>query len=314
MRRTFTLLLALAVSVTMLAACGDDNPSTASSSSTTAGTPKPDIVIGAQDFGESKVLAELYKQAFEHAGIKASVKELGANAYRDVELAAFKDGTINFGPEYAAAMLEFLNQPKNGEATSDVAETVAKLKPYLDAKDLVALDPTPAIDTNAFVMTKEKSTSTGITTLSDLASKGTSLKIGAPADCLTNPFCIPGIKEVYGADLSNNVTQLESGAIADALDAGTIDVALLFSTSSVIADKGWVLLEDDKHMLAADNVMPVTTPEVADAYGATLTEVTDGIKNNLTTAELTGLVKRYEVDKEDADVIAKDWLTDKGLL
>jgi osmoprotectant transport system substrate-binding protein len=318
MKRRVRLAFAIMAGLAIVAAgCGDSSSSstttTAGGTATTAGGDKPAIVIGAQDFGESAILAEIYKQALVNAGIDASVKSLGANAFRDVELEAFSQGTINFAPEYAASMLEFLND-KKGEATSDATETVSKLQPYLDAKGLVALEPTEAVDTNAFVMTKEESDADGITSLSDLAAKGTSLKIGAPADCLTNPFCVPGIKTVYGADLSNNVTQLEPGAIADALEAGSIDVALLFSTSGIIADKGWVLLADDKHMLAADNVVPVLTTDVSDAYGDTLTAVTDAIKAKLTTAGLTGLDKRYDIDKEDADAIATAWLTENGLI
>jgi osmoprotectant transport system substrate-binding protein len=314
-------LAALAGLAMIATGCGGDSGSgttttTGAGATTTTGGgsgEKPAITVGAQDFGESAILAEIYSQALNAKGIDASVKSLGTNAFRDVELEAFDQGQINFAPEYAASMLEFLNN-KKGEATSDAEETVSKLQPYLEDKGLVALDPTPAIDTNAFVMTKEESDSAGIKSLSDLASKGTSLKIGAPADCLTNPFCVPGIKTVYGADLTNNVTQLEPGAIADALEAGSIDVALLFSTSGIIADKGWVLLDDDKHMLAADNVTPVVTKEVADGYGDSLTAVTDAIKAKLTTDGLTQLVKRYEVDKEDADAIAKDWLTENGLM
>ena len=36
---------------------------------------------------------------------------------------------------------------------------------------------------------------------------------------------------------------------------------------AIIADRGWVVLEDTEGMLAADNIVPVFTDEVADAYG-----------------------------------------------
>ena len=62
-----------------------------------------------------------------------------------------------------------------------------------------------AVDTNAFVVTPETSEEFGLTSLSDLAEKGADLTLGGPADCETNPFCIPGLQDVYGVDLSGQL-------------------------------------------------------------------------------------------------------------
>ena len=152
---------------------------------------------------------------------------------------------------------------------------------------------------------------------SDTTSGGGSetqdLTLGGPADCETNPFCIPGLQRVYDIDLSENFVPLEAGVVADALDSGDIDIALLFSTSGVIADKGWVVLEDDQNMLAADNVIPVLTTELNDAY-PDLAGVADDVSAGLDTENLTELNKRFDVDAEDADAIATSFLEDNDLL
>jgi osmoprotectant transport system substrate-binding protein len=153
----------------------------------------PDISIGAQDFGESAILAEIYRGALEASGFTASVQPVGG--FRDLELGAFDSGDINLAPEYAASMLEFLNG-QAGEATGDAKETTHLLNAELASIDLVALTPSDAVDTNAFVITEETSSSLGITSLSDLASKGADLTLGGPPDCETNPFCIPGLESV----------------------------------------------------------------------------------------------------------------------
>ncbi|MBL8777285.1 MAG: hypothetical protein JNK12_15185 [Acidimicrobiales bacterium] len=139
------------------------------------------------------------------------------------------------------------------------------------------------------------------------------LTLGGPADCETNPFCIPGLQRVYDIDLSDGFIPLEAGVVADALDSGDIDIALLFSTSGVIADKGWVVLEDDQNMLAADNVIPVLTTELNDAY-PDLAGVADDVSAGLTTENLTEMNKRFDVDAEDADAIATSFLEDNDLL
>ena len=225
-------------------------------------------------------------------------------------MAAFDSGDINFAPEYAASMLEFLND-QAGEATSDAEETTELLNAALEEKGLVALSPSEAVDTNAFVVTQDTSDELSLTTLSDLADHQ-DLTLGAPADCETNAFCLPGLQSVYGVDLTGGYTALEPAAIGDALDSGDIDIALLFSTDSRIATNGWVLLEDDQTMLAADNVLPVMTSELSG--DEVLASLADLVSESLDTAGLTELNRRYDVDVEDADAIAADHLSEAGLL
>ncbi|MDQ3145421.1 MAG: ABC transporter substrate-binding protein [Actinomycetota bacterium] len=317
MTKTAQLLLGVLASLALVTAgCGDDDSEEnveAGSGATTeegGGVPEgPAVTIGAQDFGESAIMAEIYKQALGEAGYEVGTQSLGG--FRDLEIAAFDNGEINFAPEYAASMLEFLNG-NAGEATSDAEDTVTQLQTYLDEKELTALEPSDAVDTNSFVVTREKADELGLETLSDLAEKGADLTLGGPADCETNPFCIPGLQDVYGLDLSANFTQLEAGAVADALAADQIDVGVLFSTSGRIDDEGWVLLEDDETLLAADNIVPVVSNEVLDAYGDDFESLVDGLSGALTTEELTELNKRFDIDKEDAADIAADWLSDNG--
>jgi osmoprotectant transport system substrate-binding protein len=310
-KRSTTRLLAVVLGIALVAsACGKDEKNDAADTGGDSNAGKGvAVTIGAQDFGESAILAEIYKQGLAKWGFTTSINKLGG--YRDLELIAFDKKTINFAPEYAASLLENLNN-KKGEATSDATATTDKLKPYLEPKGLAALKPSDAVDTNAFVVTKETSDRLGIKTLSDLASKGKDLKIGAPADCETNPFCMPGLKKTYGLDLSKNYVALESGQVGDALDAGQIQVGLLFSTVGRIAAKGYVLLDDDKHMLAADNVVPVVTKALAD--NSELVEYANDISAKLTTAKLIAMNKRFDIDKEDAAVIAKDFLTTEKLI
>jgi osmoprotectant transport system substrate-binding protein len=318
------LLAVLAPFALVAAACGDDEEDAGTDDTVAEGgdtggggggcaeveapTDAPEIVIGAQDFGESAILAELYKQCFEAAGYTVTIQEVGG--FRDLEVAAFDSGDINFAPEYAASMLEFLND-NAGEATSDAEENTDLLNTALEPKDLVALTPSDAVDTNAFVVTQETSDELDLTSLSDLADHQ-DLSLGAPADCETNAFCLPGLQSVYGVDLSGGFTALETGAIADSLDAGAIDIALLFSTDSRIATNEWVLLEDDQSMLAADNVLPVLTADLA--ADDVLAELADLVSSSLTTENLTEMNRRFDVDVEDADAIAGDHLTESGLL
>ncbi len=318
------LLIALvAIFALFAAACGDDDTETDAgggdgSSSVpddgSADAPQtgdgPAIKIGAQDFGESAILGEIYGQVLEANGY--TVEQVSVGGFRDVLLAAFESGEVNFSAEYAASTLEFLND-NAGEATGDADETVALLQDQLDAIGLLALEPAPAIDTNAFVVTQETSEAEGFTKISDLPADGGGLALGAPQDCETNPFCLPGLMSVYGVDLSAGFTPLESSLVASALAEDAVQIGVLFSTSGRIADEGWVVLEDDMSLLAADNITPVISDELQEAYGAELTDLVNQISAAIDTETLAALNKRFDIDKEDAADIAADFITDAGL-
>ena len=330
------LAVALAAGLMLLGACGSDSDSDkeTSTDTTSAADAKadatdakadatddaeasenlegvPTITVGIQDFGESKILAQIYGQAIADAGYTVKYQEVGG--YRDVEVKAFESGDINFAPEYAASLLEFLNE-KAGEATPDAEATMTALAPWLDKNGLAAGAASAAIDSNAFVVTKETSEAKGLTKISQLTSDMT---LGGPQDCPTNPFCIAGLQSVYGIDLSANFVPLDgAGSITKkALEQGDVDVALLFSTDGTIAEKGWVVLEDDKALINADVVVPVFASDLVDADGAeAFRETIDKVSAALTTEKLTAMNKRFDVDHEDADAIASDFLADEGLV
>lgn len=116
--RTIRHLGAGIASLVMVAAatgCGNDDESSAPDAD------KPAITVGIQDFGESQVVSQVYGQHLASVGYDVDYQELGG--FRDLVLTAFESGDINFTPEYAASMLEFLND-NAGEATNDVGETV----------------------------------------------------------------------------------------------------------------------------------------------------------------------------------------------
>lgn len=138
------------------------------------------------------------------------------------------------------------------------------------------------------------------------------LTLGGPPECPERPFCIPGLEETYGVEFGEFLPLDVGGPLTvEALRNGDIDVALLFSTSSVIGDEGWVVLEDDKSLQTAENITPVVRTEVLDD---TITERLNAISAALTTENITALNGRVEIDGEDPADVAADFLQQEGLL
>ncbi len=292
-------------------ACGSDDDSGAADAPDQAcASDGPAIVIGAQDFGESAILGQVYGQALADAGCE--VRQQGLGGFRDIVFTSFGSGDINFTAEYAASALEFLND-QAGEASGDIDETMEFFQTRLAERDLVAFDASSAVDSNAFVVTQETADELGLSSVSDLTSD---LRLGGPPDCPDNASCIPGLMSVYDIDLSSGFVPLDGAGplTVAALDGGEIDVAVLFSTNGVIADRNWVVLDDDEGLINADNIVPVATAEVAEAHGDDFAALVNAVSAALDTEQLTELNRRYDIELEDADVVAADWLRNAGFI
>jgi osmoprotectant transport system substrate-binding protein len=308
-RHSKAVALLLAVVLLGAAACGDDDEDSSGGDggggSEESGGGGPTVQIGAQSFGgEPQILAEIYRQALDDGGFEAEIVEVES---RELLFDSFDNGDVNFAPDYVASELEFLNDFA-GEATNDLDETFTLLQEQLAEREMVALEPSEAVDVNAFTVTQETAEDLELETLSDLAGHEDELTLGAPQDCEENAYCLPGLADVYGVDLSANFTPLEAGLVASALEEGEINIGVLFSTSGYLADENFVHLEDDQEMFAADNIFPVTTQELVDAHGEEFETLVNAVSAELTTDGMIELNEQYDIENEDPEDIAAAWL------
>jgi osmoprotectant transport system substrate-binding protein len=301
-RWAFRALMSAILGLSLIgSACGSSGGGSPSSSGS-----KGTVTIAGFNFAESSILANVYGGALKGEGYDVKYKlNLGS---REVVAPALERGEIDLYAGYAATELEFFNSNK-GEATPVAAQTVAKLNTYLSAKNLKALDTAPAIDTNAFAVLKSGKYGTN-TKLSDLASAASQMTLGGPPECPQRPFCQAGLQKTYGLNFKA-FKALDSGGplTKAALDKGDIDLGLIFSSDSAYSTGKYVQLQDDKHLQNADNVVPVGRASVlnADATG-----ILNRVSTKLTTDALIQMNKKSDVDKEDPDQIASEWLKQNG--
>ena len=139
--------------------------------------------------------------------------------------------------------------------------------------------------------------------------------LGAAPECPTRPFCIPGLEKTYNITFKD-FKPLDSGGplTVAALEQNQIDVALLYSTDAVISAKGFVLLQDDKHLQLADNIAPVVRNDILNKAPADFKALVNGVSAKLTTEEMTAMNKKAGVDKQDPKDVAAQWLKSKSLV
>jgi osmoprotectant transport system substrate-binding protein len=293
------------VAAMILASCGQ-------SGGAASGGTKPTIKLGSTNFSEQLIVAELYGQVLEANGYKIDRRLNLGN--REIVAPALESGQIDMYPEYLATYLTFITKDAN-KATSDAETTYKSLQDALAPKNLTVLNYAPAVDVNGFVVTKATADKYKLAKLSDLAPVSGQLVLGAAPECPDRPFCIPGLQKTYGIKFKD-FKPLDAGGplTVAALEQGQIDVALIFSSDAIIKAKGFVLLQDDKHLQLADNIAPVVRNDLLSKAPADFKPLVNGVSAKLTTDELTGLNKLVGVDKQDPKTVAGQWLKQKGLV
>jgi osmoprotectant transport system substrate-binding protein len=298
------LAVLLVAAVLAVAGCGDGGD--AESPPTLDGA----ITVASFNFAESRILAELYAQAFEEAGYPVS-RALGM-ASREVVEPALVQGLVDFVPEYAGTALEFLNQGA-GEASADPAATHSRLVDAFATRGVAVLDYAAAENRNGIAVRRDTAERFGLETISDLAAVDDQLVFGGPPECPERPLCLPGLERVYGLDFADFVALDAGGPLTVAALAGReIDVGLLFTSDPNVASNNFLLLEDDQGLQPAENVVPVVRQEMIDRFGQDFVARVDAVTAALTTDEVSDLVGRARDGETEAE-LAAEWLDDHDL-
>ncbi|MEO2105089.1 MAG: ABC transporter substrate-binding protein [Actinomycetota bacterium] len=315
----FLLMLVLALVATACASDDDGSDDAAGDASESAdGTTDEgaetaeelgDITVGSTNFDEQELVAEMYALALEDAGYTVERRyQLGS---REVVLPALTSGEIDVYPEYVGTALEFLNEGA-GEATGDTEASTELLRERFAEQGVDVLEPSDAQDKNGLVVRQETADTYGLSTVSDLADVAGDLTLGGPPECPERPLCIPGYESAYGVTFGDFRSLDAGGPVTiEALSAGEIDVALLFTTDGVIAANDWVLLDDDQDLQPAENIVPVIRSE---ANTDAATEALDAVSAVLTTENVTEMIRQLRVDLADPAEVAETFLTDQGVL
>ena len=314
MKATRPLATLLAVGTVLLAAaCGSDDGST--SSSGIEGGDKGKVSISGQNFPEATLVASMYEQLLDAQGYDASTTLVDT---RDVYMADGQfPGSIQVVPEYVGGIVDYLNAKANGPdaaslTTNDPAASLSAAQSLFDDAGITMLDPSAATDQNAFFVTQDYADANNASTLSDLSGK--SVVLAAAPDCAGRADCEKGLTDVYGITITKI---LPLGFASDQTYQSVLkdesQLGLTSTTDGTLADQGLVLLADDQGIQPAQNLVPAVdtswaqdNPDAVDALNKLMAA--------LDTEKLTELNGRVSVDREDPATVAKDFLTEAGLI
>lgn len=291
------------IALLALTACAADDPLSAEAP---AGEDSGSgVVIGSADFSESQLLATIYSLALQDAGVEVEEKfNIGS---REVYIAAVQDGSIDLVPDYAGALLKYLDAESTASSTEDVIAELGEVLP----DDLAMLEASAAQDKDVLAVTRETADKYGLETISDLEPVAGEISLGGPPEWKTRVNGLLGLEDVYGLTFKEFVSLDAGGPLTlAALTSGQVQAADVFSTDPAIAENDLVSLEDDKFLFAAENVLPIVH---SDKVSDTITEALNEVSAALTTEDLIAMNGRAATG-ESLEDIANDWLTEAGLL
>jgi osmoprotectant transport system substrate-binding protein len=273
--------------------------------STAQGGNKGALTMGSKNLPGAQVLGQVYGQALQKNGYSMSYKEnLGST---EVVFAALESGDLDLYPDYLNTVVQFLG----GNGGSDVTQVKAELDSLLQSRGIVATTPAPAVDVNGFYVQKKTATKYKLKTVSDLKRVANKLTFGAPPECEQRPLCLGDTEQQkYGLQFKE-VKKLDTGGpvTVKALEDGNIQVAVLFTGSSVIP-KDAVLLKDDQGLQGADNPLVLVRQ---DKYTPELGAAIDKVSAKITTKQYRTMTLAVQNQKKDPADVAKQFLKDNKL-
>jgi osmoprotectant transport system substrate-binding protein len=272
---------------------------------------KVSLTIGSKNFPEQEILGEIYAQALSAAGYKVkSDLSLGSET---VALKAVESGAVSGYPEYASTALTSFFGLEPEEVPSDATEAWEKANAEFQKKGLEAFAPTPFASANAVGLLKSTAEKYNLKTISDLEGVSEKLTLYGSPECRQRIDCLAGLEKLYGLKFKQ-FKPVDISLRYTVLDKGQADLSILFTTDPQLsADKNkYVILEDDKKVFPAGNVIFVTKKKVAEEAGPDYEKTILDVQKGLTLEVVQELDARVELEKQTPKEAAAAYLEAAG--
>jgi osmoprotectant transport system substrate-binding protein len=310
MKKSAMTLMATGVAVALsLTACGGSaSSSSASSSNELEGLTG---VFGAKDFSEQFILSHITSQVLNAHGADTTTNTsvVGSANVRT----AFETGQFAGYWEYTGT--SWITYNKQTTPIKDKAEMFKAVKDADAKKGIAWLDPAPLNNTYAFAIREDKAKELGIKSLSDVAK----LPASEQTFCVESEFSTrddgwPGLRKEYGLSPDAKVSMLDTGVIYTATQKGQdCNFGEVFETDGRIPALKLQVMEDDKNFFPIYQGALTIKADILAKYPA-IADIMAKVSPKLTTEVMQQLNAKADVDGEDPEDIAKEWLESEGLI
>jgi len=265
------------------------------------------IVVGAKNFTESDLLAEIVAQQIERRTALPVERRLHLGG-TFVCHRAITAGDIDLYIEYTGtAFTAILKQPPIADPDS-VYRFVAAA--YARDFKLQWTAPLGFNNTFAILVRRADAERYGLRSIADLARVAPRWKAGFGYEFLERADGFAGLAKVYGLTFSRPPTAMDLGLTYRALADRRVDVIAGNSTDGQIAALDLVALTDDRGYFPPYQAAPVARGAVLEKYPAVRAALTE-LGGKISDAEMRRLNAQADVEHKDIVEIARAWLRER---
>ena len=220
------------------------------------GAARAAYTIGAKNFSEQFILAEVIAQRLERAGATVRRQEGLGSA---VIFRALAGGDIDAYVDYSGTLWTNVLGRRD---TPSRAEMLEDLKRQLRERyGVVVMGSLGFENAYALAMQRERAAALGIRSIADLAGQAPNLKLGSDLEFLSRPEWI-ALRQAYSLNFQAQ-TSFTPTFMYRALASGAVDVISAFSSDGRIAAENLVILADPKGTIPAYDAVLLLAPRRA---------------------------------------------------
>lgn len=255
-----------------------------------------ELVVGAKNFTEQRLLGELVAQTSEAAGVRVTRRfDLGGTFVCD---AALRAGEIDAYVEYTGtALTAVLKEP----AATDPHAVFDRVAAAYRTAGLEWLPPLGFDNTFAMVVRGDEPART----LSDATAAAASWRAAFGYEFQTRPDGYPALQRVYGLGFKD-IRTMDLGLLYRALADRQVDVAAGSMTDGMIDAMGLRVLADDRHAFPPYEAAPVVRADAL-ARHAGLRDALAKLGGAIPAETMRGMNAAVDGAHRDAATVVREW-------
>jgi osmoprotectant transport system substrate-binding protein len=270
---------------------------------------KSTVRIVAQNVNETVILAHMAKLLVEdRTDLKASVNTefTGSSVLHQ----AMQSNEIDIYPTWTGTQLTGVLRYEGPNLSPE--ESYKKVyNEFKEKFNMIWGEPLGFNNTYIMTVTKEMADKYNLKNSSDLAPYAKDWRLAGDANFDTRPDAYPGWSEAYGIEFKD-VLPMQYGLGYMAIEKGEVEVTVAYSTDSRIKRLNLVMLPDDKQFFPDYSGAFIFSGKFLNNNEKVL-DILNELGGMISTEEMGALNLRYDTG-EEPDVIAKDFLIEKGLI
>lgn len=296
--RQMKKLLALLVSLTVLSGCSLPGLSSSSSDG---------IAITSMATSESQIVSHMSRLMIEHYSDgeiePTMINNLGSSTIQHNALLS-GDAQVS-GVRYTGTELTGVLD-KDPESDPDIALQQTQ-EAFDEDFDMKFYDSYGFDNTYAFMVTSETAEEYDLETTSDLAAYTDEFAVGVDTSWFNRPGDgYPAFQEAYGFEF-DNIRAMQISLVYEALNTGSLDLALGYTTDGRIPAYDLVVLEDDLQFFPPYDASPFATHEIIAEYP----EIDDALSRlvgTVSTETMQNLNYRSDEEGIEPALVAEEFL------